>query len=203
MCRCECVREVQIDTREIGSRMRVWRTLAAILIIGACGISPVSRRLEAINQAILGQRPSYGPASISEVPNLAAIDRLIWMPGLDEGWDPQGLAVARGDLFVSAYRSNNLWINRGPCRVFRVDPETGKETGYFDVPTPCGHAGGLAYAGRGKLFVADTHALFEVDLEHAFNGAPRFEIFPLGRGVKGAFAVSGNSEIWIGDYEEA
>ena len=131
-----------------------------------------------INRAILGQRPSYGPASISEVPNLAAIDRLIWMPGLDEGWDPQGLAVARGNLFVSAYRSDGLWMNRGPCRVFRVDPETGKETGYFDVPRPCGHAGGLAYAGGGKLFVADRRALFEVDLDDAFGEAPRFRDLP-------------------------
>ncbi len=134
MSRCECAREAQIDKREIGSQTQVWRTLAAILIIAACGVSPVSHRLDAINRAILGQRPGYGPASISEVPNLAAIDRLIWMPGLDEGWDPQGLAVARGDLFVSAYRSDGLWMDRGPCRVFRVDPETGKETGYFDVP---------------------------------------------------------------------
>jgi streptogramin lyase len=189
--------------REVESPARVARILAAILIIAACGISPVSHRLDVINREILGNRPSYGPTSISEVPNLAAIDRLIWMPGLDEGWDPQGLAVARGALFVSAYRSGGMWVDRGPCRVFRVDPETGKETGHFDVPRPCRHAGGLAYAGHGKLFVADTRTLFEVDLEQAFSAAPQFRIFPLGPGVKGAFAASGNGEIWIGDYEEA
>jgi hypothetical protein len=183
---------------------RLARLLAALLIIATTGVSPVSYRLAAINRAILGQKPSYGPSSISAVPNLAAIDRLIWMPRLDDGWDPQGLAFAEGNLFISAYRSNGFWVNRGPCRVFRVDPETGAETGHFDVPPPCGHAGGLAYAGGKKLFIVDTHTLFEVDLDQAFTGsAPRLQVFPLGRGVKGAFAVSGRGEIGIGDYQEA
>ncbi len=186
-----------------GGKARAGRTLLAFTIIAACGISPASHRRDAIDRAVLGQRPGYGRASISAVPNLAAANRLIWMPGLDQGWDPQGLAVARGSLFVSGYRSLGTWQNRGPCRVFRVDPETGRETGHFDVPLPCGHAGGLAYAGAGKLFIADTHTLFEVDLDRAFSGAaPKFRVFPLGRGLKGAFAVSGDGAIWIGDYEE-
>jgi hypothetical protein len=189
--------------RGVGSLARVARMLTALALISATGVSPVSHRLDAIDRTILGQRPSYGPASISDVPSLAAIDRLIWMPGLDEGWDPQGLAVAEGNLFVSAYRSASLWVNRGPCRVFRIDPGTGTETGHFDVPPPCGHAGGLAYAGGGKLFVADTHTLFEVDLNRAFTEPnPKFRVLTLGPGVKGAFAISGQGEIWIGDYEE-
>ncbi len=189
--------------RDIGRRARAGRIIAAFAIIAACGISPVSHRLEAIDRTILGRRPGYGPVSISPVPNLAAANRLIWMPGLDQGWDPQGLAVAGGSLFVSAYRSNRPWIDRGPCRVFRIDPQTGAETGHFDVPLPCGHAGGLAYAGAGQLFVADTHTLFEVDLGRAFSGAaPKFRVFPLGAGLKGALAASGDRAIWIGDYEE-
>jgi sugar lactone lactonase YvrE len=182
---------------------RAGRIAAAIVITAACGVSPASHRLEAMSHAVLGQRPGYGPASISMAPNLSAIDRLIWVPGLDDGWDPQGLAIARGSLFVSGYRSRGAWKNRGPCRVFRVEPRTGRETGHFDVPPPCGHAGGLAYAGGGKLFVVDTRTLFEVDLDRAFTGrAPRFRIFRLGAGLKGAFAVSGDGAIWIGDYEE-
>jgi hypothetical protein len=182
---------------------RVWRIIAALALVAICSVSPVSPRLEAVNRAILGERPSYGPASVSEVPNLAAIDRLIWMPELDQGWDPQGLAVADGNLFVSAYRSDRASQSRGPCRVFRIDPETGRETGHFDVPLPCGHAGGIAYAGGGKLFIADTHTLFEVDLGRVFiKSIPDFRVFPLGSGVKGAFAVSGDGRIGIGDYEE-
>ncbi len=174
--------------------------MVALALIAACGIAPAPG---AITLAILGQRPSYGPVPLGDLPNVAAIDRMIWVPGLDAGWDPQGLAFAAGSLFISAYQSSGMWMARGPCRVFRVDPETGRETGRFDVPPPCGHAGGLAYAGGGKLFVADTHTLFEVDIRQAFGKAgPQFRIFPLGRGLKGAFAASDHNAIWIGDYEE-
>jgi hypothetical protein len=178
------------------------RFFAAVALIAVCGIAPVSERMAKITAAILGQRPHYGPTQVSPLPNLPAIDRMIWVPGLDDGWDPQGLAIARGSLFVSAYQSLGAWKNRGPCQVFRIDPRTGRETGHFDVPEPCGHAGGLAYGGNGELFVADTHALFEIDIDRAFTDPrPKFRIFPLGPGLKGAFAVSGTGAIWIGDYE--
>ena len=171
----------------------------ASALIGACGLAPNDRDIG----TILGVKPSYGPAAVSNVPNLAATGSLLWMPGLDEGWDPQGLAVAEGYLLVSGYRSERFGVNRGPCRVFRVDPASGHETGHFDVPSPCGHAGGLAYAGGGMLVIADTHTLFTVALDRAFTGpAPKFRIFPLGPGLKGALAAAGAGGIWIGTYEE-
>jgi len=128
---------------------------------------------------------------------------LLWVPGLDDGWNPQGLAVVEGSLLISAYQSDRFGANRGPCRVFRVDPGNGRETGHFDVPPPCGHAGGLAYDGGGKLYITDTHTLFEVDLKNAFTDpVPAFRIFPLGPELRGALAASGRGEIWIGNYEE-
>jgi hypothetical protein len=175
----------------------------ALAAIGAGGISPVLRDIDAVDRAIGGTRPSYGPATISTVPNLSAAGRLLWMPGLDEGWDPQGLAVVEGGLLISAYRSGRFGENRGPCRVFRVDPATGRETGHFDVPPPCGHAGGLAYIGGATLYIADTHTLFEVDLKGAFTApVPAFRTFALGSGLRGALAASGRGEMWIGTYEE-
>jgi len=140
---------------------------------------------------------------VSVVPNLAAAGPLWWMPGLDQGWNPQGLAVVDGNLLVSAYQSDHLGVNRGPCRVFRLDPATGRESGHFDLPPPCGHAGGLAYAGEGTLYIADTHTLFAVDLDGAFGArTPQFLSFQLGPGLKGALAASGSGEIWVGTYEE-
>jgi hypothetical protein len=44
----------------------------------------------------------------------------IWLPGLDAGYDPQGLAVDGGGIYVSAYRSDSLGVRRGPCRVMRI-----------------------------------------------------------------------------------
>ncbi len=182
-----------------GSMRANWRLTAFLALIVACAIS---RAPDPIDDTILGRKPSYGPARVSQVPNLPAIDRMIWMAGLDAGWDPQGLAFAEGSLLISAYRSTEIRKNRGPCRVFRIDPVSGNETGHFDIPAPCGHAGGLAYADHGKLFITDTHTLFETDLDKAFDRSPpKFRIFPLGRGVKGAFAVSDHGALWIGDYE--
>ncbi len=175
------------------------RALAAFALIGACGISPAARP----PGPVLGAPPGYGPAAISEAPNAAAIGRRIWVPGLDEGWDPQGLAMADGSLFVSAYRSDRFFVGRGPCRVFRVDPATGRETGHFDVPAPCGHAGGLAYAGDGTLFVADTRTLFAFPLDGAFAGPPpAFRRLRLGGGLRGSLAASDRSAIWLGTYDE-
>ena len=152
---------------------------------------------------ILGTAPNYGPGAVTPVPNLAAAGPLLWVPGLDDWWNPQGLTFAAGNLLISAYRSERFGVNRGPCRVFRVDPASGRETGHFDVPPPCGHAGGLAYGGKGKLYIADTHTLFEVDLARAFvEPAPPFRSFPLGPGLKGASPRSGPEAIWLGTYEE-
>jgi sugar lactone lactonase YvrE len=181
--------------------LRAGRIVAAIGLIGASGVSLKNRSIDA--GAILGARPSYGPAVTGTVPNIAAIDQLIWMPGLDAGWNPQGLAMAEGSLFVSAYRSGRFDRYRGPCRVFRLDPATGRETGRVDVPPPCGHAGGLAYAGNGTLYIADTRTLFAVALDAAFTATPpRFRSFPLGSGVGGGLAASGQGAVWLGSYSQ-
>jgi hypothetical protein len=190
--------------RRGGRRERVRRVgwiAAAIGLIGASGVSLDNRAIDP--GAIFGTRPTYGPAATGTVPNLAAIDRLIWMPGLDAGWDPQGLAVAQGSLFVSAYRSRRFDQYRGPCRVFRLDPATGRETGHVEVPPPCGHAGGLAYPGDGTLYIADTRTLFAVALDAAFTvGSSAFRSFPLGSGVGGGFAASGRRTVWLGSYAQ-
>jgi hypothetical protein len=179
------------------------RAFAVSALIATCVVSPFTYDREMADRTILGARPTYGPLTVSAVPNQAALGRLLWVPGIDDGWDPQGLAFAEGDLLVSAYRSDRSGVNRGPCRVFRVDPSTGGETGHFDVPAPCGHAGGLAYGGRGRLYIIDTHTLFEVNLGAAFGTTtPAFRILPLGPGLIGALAASGDGEIWIGTYEQ-
>jgi sugar lactone lactonase YvrE len=152
---------------------------------------------------IRGMRPSYGPARVAEVPNEKAIAQRFWVPGLDDGYNPQGLDTADGAVLVSAYRSDASNVNRGPCRVFRLDPESGRETGHLDVPAPCGHAGGLAHAGDDTLYVADTHALFGTLLTQAFSGrALPFRGIALGPGLTGALAVSTAEAIWLGTYKE-
>jgi sugar lactone lactonase YvrE len=171
--------------------------LAATLLPAA--FAPAGTQAENIG----GIRPSYGPVRVAAVPNERAIARRFWVPGLDAGYNPQGLAAVDGAVFVSAYQSEAYGVNRGPCRVFRLDADSGRETGQADVPPPCGHAGGLAVAGEDALYVADTKTLFATPLVQAFAGPmPRFRSIALGPDLAGALAVSTTGAIWLGTYKE-
>lgn len=176
--------------------------LAAIVAVALAELL-LSRPAATGSEPILGLRPTYGPAAVGTIANEGAIARRIWVPGLDRGWNPQGLAVVEGSVLVAGYRSEMREVHRGPCRVFRLDPQSGAETGHLDVPAPCGHAGGLAYHGSVRLYVADTHTLFVTDLGGAFDGLPpRWHLIPLGTGLTGALAASASDGIWIGTYSE-
>src|SRR5689334_23610880 len=175
---------------------------AAALAAGVYAAQAVVPVAETSPVPIAGIPPSYGPKTVSAVPNAAAIVRRIWLPGLDAGYDPQGLAVDGGGIYVSAYRSNSLGVRRGPCRVMRIDLETGDPSGYVDVPSPCGHAGGLAVGGDGTLYVADTHTLFAIPIAHAFDRGARFRRFSLGPGIIGGLAASTPDGIWLGAYTD-
>ncbi len=158
--------------RRMGRR---WLAVAATaLVTGVYAAQVVVAAAETSPAPIAGIAPSYGPKTVSAVPNAAAIVRRIWLPELDARYDPQGLAVDGDSIYVSAYHSDSLGVRRGPCRVIRVDLETGGPTGYVDVPSPCGHAGGLAIGGDGMLYVADTHTLFATPLAGAFDRSARF-----------------------------
>jgi hypothetical protein len=161
---------------------RRWLAVAATALMTAYVALVVVPAAETSPAPIPGTAPSYGPKTVSAVPNAPAIVRRIWLPELDAGYDPQGLAVDDRTIYVSAYRSVSLGVRRGPCRVIRIDLETGGSTGYVDVPSPCGHAGGLAVGGDGMLYVSDTHTLFATPLVRAFDGGARFRQFSLGPG---------------------
>jgi len=177
------------------------RAAAAVLIAATVGVE--TRDLHPEGPVILGRPPAYHKAGTSPVPNEAALRPRFWVPELDDGFVPQGLAVAEGSLLLSGYRSERWWAGRGPCRVFRIDLDTGREAAHFDVPPPCGHAGGLAYAGDGVLYLADTRTLFAIGLDRAFaEGGPTLRAVPLGPGLSGGLAASGNGKIWIGSYRE-
>jgi sugar lactone lactonase YvrE len=181
---------------------RRWPAAVVMALVTANVVQVVVPAAETSPAPIAGTAPSYGPKSVSRVPNAAAIVRRIWLPELDAGYDPQGLAVDDGAIYVSGYRSDSLGVRRGPCRVIRIDLETGSSTGYVDVPSPCGHAGGLAVGGDGMLYVADTHTLFATLLARAFDRGARFQQFSLGPGVIGGLAASTPDGIWLGTYKD-
>ena len=67
--------------------------------------------------AIGGTKPSYIDATTESAPNVQAIGRRIWVPGLEEGYVPQGLTVAEGDILVSGKPDILHPRQHHPCRV--------------------------------------------------------------------------------------
>lgn len=148
---------------------------------------------------VLGRAPTYTDRRLSDVPNSAAMTARIWVPGLDEGYVPQGLTVVGADLFVSSYRSVDPKQGRGPCRLYRIDPVLGVVRGQLDLPAACGHAGGLARGPAGRLFVADTREVFEVALGTTGAGEV-VRSMRLTGGVRGSFAAGTADALWLGTY---
>lgn len=154
---------------------------------------------------VAGKKPAHVWGGPSSVANEQAITRAIWAPGIDEGYVPQGLTIADGQVLVSGYRSTDTKVDKGPCRVFRLDPATGALNGQFDLPEDCGHAGGLAYAGKGVLIAADTRRLYRIDLAKALadgnTGAALTGVLKLAGDLKGSFIDLSGTTLLVGVYD--
>jgi hypothetical protein len=149
-----------------------------------------------------GKAPVYTDRTLSDVPNAAAMSSLIWSPGLDEGYVPQGLTVLDGAIFIGAYRSEDTKQSRGPCRIYRLDPSRGSRLAQsLDLPPRCGHAGGLARGGSDRLWVVDTRDIFEIEIARSGASLGRvIRSIHLSGNLKGSFAAGAADALWIGDY---
>lgn len=171
--------------------------LAAAAVLAGCA-TPASVQP-------LGARPGYLEAVTEAVPNVAALRHRIWTPALDEGYVPQGLTSAGSFLYVSSYKPTpDLKANTGPCRVFRIEQASGRITGGFDIPAgTCTHSGGLAWVGNGKLLLADTRALFLVDVEKALasgTSAGASKSVKIAGLLRGSYATFDGKDLWIGTW---
>ncbi|MGB9627761.1 MAG: hypothetical protein ACPL6D_03790 [Thermodesulfobacteriota bacterium] len=160
--------------------------------------------------SILGKKPSYALlGSVSSVPNRKAIGTRIWVPGLDDGFVPQGMTFAEEQILVSLYQSTDVNQSSGPSRVYRVDPKTGNVTGQFDLPSDVGHADGLAYAGGNVLYVADTHSkqIYKLDLEKAIRQGNCNESvlgkISVDKSMSPAFITYDGKHVWFGRYSKS
>ncbi|HUR90125.1 MAG TPA: hypothetical protein VMZ74_13635 [Ramlibacter sp.] len=174
--------------------------VAAALAMTACATSG--------GKQVLGTKPAYLASVAETVPNQDAIGPRIFIPGLDEDWVPQGLVVIGDHILVSSYKPTpNLEASAGPCRVYRVERETGIPAGRFDVPLEnCNsHAGGMAHWTRGQLLLADTQMLSLIDYEKAFaTGTARDAIrtVKIEGGLRGSLAGNQGGESWIGTWSK-
>lgn len=175
---------------------RAWLMSAVVALAGCASLG---------GDQVMGTRPTYLQDSTDSVPNAAALSRRIYTPSLDDGYVPQGLTAAGGYLYVSSYKPTpDLKANTGPCRVFRIEAATGKSAGGFDIPPgTCTHSGGLAYAGNGKLFLADTRQVFMIDLEKALasgTSAGASRAVKIAGELRGSYATHDGKDAWIGTW---
>ena len=152
---------------------------------------------------ILGKKPEYLDAAATSFPNDQAVTPRIWVPGLDEGWTPQGLALVDKFVVVSAYQDSDA--TRAQCRVFRLERDTGAPAGFFDMPIArCHHADGVAYIGNGQIVFADSHQLWRIDLEAALKTGRAEDgirgTVKLGGETKGSFTFFDGKDVWTGVY---
>jgi len=160
-------------------------------------------------QSIGGEPPRYTGRSLNATPLDPAIRLRHWAPGLNDGYVPQGLTMARGTLFVGAYQSRDAKIGRGPARIFAVDPANGAVIGGFDLPAAIGHADGLAATpDGGLLYVADnSRALFAFDLGRSLQAGRAVAVSEPRRLAKGDEQPGSNLlafdglRLWFGRYQ--
>lgn len=163
--------------------------------------------LAALAQVPGGEAPRYTTRSLSATPLDHAVMRRYWAPGLNDGFVPQGVAAARGTVFVGAYQSREPKQNRGPARIFAIDPQSGAVIGGFALPGEIGHADGLAAARDGSLlFLSDnSRSLHAFDLPRSLQagravaiGEPRRLASEPGLGAN-LLAFDGE-HLWFGKF---
>lgn len=180
-------------------------SFAALLLLPA--IAGAQTSVSGSHPVTGGDRPAYTERAISATPLDAAIQARHWAPGLNDGYVPQGLTYTRGTLFMGAYRSTEPQVNRGPARIFAIDPKNGAVIGGFDLPASIGHADGLeATEDGGMLFLADSgRALYAFDLPRSLQaghavaiGTPRkLDKDPA---LGSAFLAFDGKLLWFGRY---
>jgi hypothetical protein len=142
-----------------------------------------------------GTAPTIINRPLSAVPNAQAVSSAFWVPDLDAGFVPQGLAWQGGSLVLSGYVSTDAGQSRGPCRLVWINPSSGQATRRLNLPPSCGHAGGIAALPGGRLVVADTKELFIVSGGQV-TGSVRLK----GR-LRGSFADFDGQDLWIGLHD--
>lgn len=181
----------------------MWREKLAVSVAAIASLlMPLS---ESRAQAPLGVAPTFSTRPLTAIPNARAIKKQIWLPGIDDGYVPQGIVFFDSKIFVSSYRSIDPKQDRGPCRLFVLDARAGAVLGHLDLPEGCGHAGGLTVAPSGRLIVSDSRIIFEVELSPG-NSTKLGRVtrsVRLRGAAKGSFTAAEADGFWLGQYERA
>lgn len=132
-----------------------------------------------------------------------ASDTFVKIPGLDEGYVPQGMCALPGEglLVISAYHAEN------PSLLFFVNADTGEcvkrlTITNLDGTLYKGHAGGIA-AGDHSLFIASDKLARRIDLTAALaapDGASAPVLDELLTDTRASLACVTDGILWVGDF---
>jgi len=162
-------------------------------ILLACSSAFALSALAGAQPDVLGVAPRNLNRPLSAVPNEEAIVQRIWVPGLDQGFIPQGVAVAGDRVLLSGYHYDAKTKRSGPpCHVYVVDPEDGQVLSRIAVPRDVKHAGGVAWA-RGAMWVVDVGILYKLDLRGKVLG--RAKVDPV---MGPSFVSEWGNKLWVG-----
>ena len=157
---------------------------------------------------VRGDEPSYVDRDLDRFPADRAVCRALWLPGAEDWFVPQGVALQGRTAWVSGYRWREGY-GRRYCRVMRVDLRDGRRLAderrlEWERPdgttARCRHGGGLALTGAG-LWVGTSQRLWLLDPDRLGGEDAVVRVWHVERPVSGGLLVTGHDgELGLGDF---
>lgn len=133
-----------------------------------------------------------------QFPNADSVVNSAFVPGLDEGFTPQGFARFGDDFVLSGY----INADRRYCRVYWIGSRDLLEKQHFDIPVKCSHAGGVAYSPNGEIIVSEESKLIVwrplPGTIFPSNGISQISIR---RGLRGTFLSTSPDGLLLGSFD--
>lgn len=120
---------------------------------------------------VVGTRPATRTHRLDRYPNDRASCAGIWLPRINDGFVPQGLALDRGTAWVSGWTKTNTTYKHQICQLIQIDLKTGKLLRYARLikgyvgrlgPTVCRHGDGVDVTSQG-VWVTETDRIWLLD----------------------------------------
>mgnify|MGYP001205311457 CR=1 FL=1 len=165
---------------------RVASAIALLLVLSGCSVAdqpeaPASAEQAAVKKDsacqrpryrdVIGQRPALKARKLSRFANDRAACAGWWLPKVDPGFVPQGLALDGATAWVSGWSKSDRRFPFQTCRLMQVDLKTGKLLRYAPLvkgkvgrtgPRVCRHGDGVDITSRG-VWLTETDRVWLLD----------------------------------------
>jgi hypothetical protein len=196
---------------------RVAALAGAVLLLSGCSVLAREEAPGAAGRCsgvplsqVRGVQPSYVDRELDRFPADRAVCRALWLPGADQWFVPQGVALQGRTAWVSGYRWRPGYGKRY-CRVMRVGLRDGRllaDERRLEWERPdgsvarCRHGGGLALTEHG-LWVATAQRLWLLDPARVGRQHPVVRVWHVAEPVSGGLLVTGDDgRLGLGDFRK-